>query len=65
MTGGWIVGNPSLNGYMGFTAQQRDPSVTIVVWSTAAPTNPEDSNASQTISERIADIVSTEPIDLG
>lgn len=64
VTGGWIVGNPSLNGYMGFTAQHRDPSVTIVVWSTAAPGNPETSNASQTISTRIADIVSDEPIDL-
>ena len=32
-----------------------DPSVTIVVWSTAAPGNPEESNASQTISQRIAD----------
>jgi D-alanyl-D-alanine carboxypeptidase len=64
VSGGWIIGNPSLNGYQGFTAQHRDPSVTIVVWSTAAPTNPEDSNASQTISQRIADIVSSEPIDL-
>ena len=64
VTGGWIVGNPSLNGYQGFTAQHRDPSVTIVVWSTAAPDNPEDANASQTISQRIAGIVSDEPIDL-
>jgi D-alanyl-D-alanine carboxypeptidase len=65
VSGGWILGNPSLNGYMGFTAQHRDPSVTIVVWSTGAPGNPEDANASQTISQRIAGIVSTEPIDLG
>jgi D-alanyl-D-alanine carboxypeptidase len=65
VSGGWIIGNPSLNGYMGFTAQHRDPSVTIVVWSTAAPGNPEDFNASQVISQRIADIVSSEPIDLG
>ena len=65
VSGGWILGNPSLDGYMGFTAQHRKPSVTIVVWSTAAPGNPEDSNASQIISQRIADIVSTEPIDLG
>lgn len=64
VSGGWIVGNPSLNGYQGFTAQHRNPSVTIVVWSTAAPTNTEESNASQTISERIAGIVSDEPIDL-
>jgi D-alanyl-D-alanine carboxypeptidase len=64
VTGGWIVGNPSLNGYQGFTAQHRDPSVTIVVWSTAAPDNPETSNASQTISQRIAELVSDEPIDL-
>ena len=64
VTGGWIIGNPSLNGYMGFTAQHRDPSVTIVVWSTPAIGNPETSNDSQTISTRIADIVSDEPIDL-
>jgi len=65
VSGGWILGNPSLNGYMGFTAQHRDPSLTIVVWSTAAPGNPEDSNASQTISQRIAGIIGDEPIDLG
>ncbi len=65
VSGGWILGNPSLNGYMGFTAQHRDPSLTIVVWSTAAPGNPEDSNASQIISQRIAGVVGTEPIDLG
>jgi D-alanyl-D-alanine carboxypeptidase len=65
VSGGWILGNPSLNGYMGFTAQHRNPSVTIVVWSTAAPGNPEDANASQTISQRIAGVVSSEPIDLG
>ncbi len=64
VVGGWIVGNPSLNGYMGFTAQHRNPSVTIVVWSTAGPDNPEDSNASETITERIASILSDEPIDL-
>ena len=64
VSGGWIVGNPSLNGYQGFTAQHRNPSVTIVVWSTAGPTNSEESNASQTISQRIAGIVSDEPIDL-
>jgi len=64
VSGGWIVGNPSLNGYQGFTAQHRDPSVTIVVWSTAGPTSTEESNASQTISQRIAGIVSNEPIDL-
>ena len=64
VTGGWIIGNPSLNGYQGFTAQHRDPSVTIVVWSTAGPANAEESNASQTITQRIADVVSDEPIDL-
>jgi D-alanyl-D-alanine carboxypeptidase len=62
---GWILGNPSLNGYMGFTAQQRDPSVTIAVWSTVANGNPGDSNASQTISQRIADVVSDEPFTMG
>lgn len=61
---GWILGNPSLNGYQGFTAQQRDPSVTVVVWSTAAPANPETSNASQTISQRIAGVVSSTPFDM-
>ena len=64
VTGGWVVGNPSLNGYMGFTAQHRDPSVTIVVWSTGTPANTETTNASVTIGQRIADIVSDEPIDL-
>lgn len=64
VSGGWILGNPSLNGYQGFTAQHRDPSVTIVVWSTAAPANTEESNASQTISQRIAPLVSDEPIDI-
>lgn len=65
VSGGWILGNPSLNGYMGFTAQHRDPSVTIAVWSTVANGNPGDSNASVTISTRIADVVSDEPIDMG
>ena len=64
VSGGWILGNPSLNGYQGFTAQHRDPSVTIVVWSTAAKANPEESNASQTISQRIAGLVSGDPIAL-
>lgn len=64
VTDGWVIGNPSLNGYMGFTAQQRDPSVTIVVWSTAARANAGDTNASQTISERIAPIVSDSPFQL-
>lgn len=64
VAGGWILGNPSLNGYQGFTAQQRDPSVTIVVWSTSAPGNPETSNASQTISQRIAAVVSSTPFEL-
>ena len=61
---GWILGNPSLNGYAGFTAQQRDPSVTIVVWSTGGPANTEQSNGSQTISQRIAGIVSDDPFDM-
>jgi D-alanyl-D-alanine carboxypeptidase len=61
---GWVIGNPSLNGYMGFTAQQRDPSVTIVVWSTAARPNDGETNASQTLSERIAPIVSDSPFQL-
>jgi D-alanyl-D-alanine carboxypeptidase len=64
VTGNWIVGNPSLNGYMGFTAQQRDPSVTIVVWSTAALGSAESSNASVTISERIAAVVSDDPFSM-
>ena len=49
----------------GATAQHRNPSLTIVVWSTAAPGNPEDTNASQVISQRIAGIIGKEPIDLG
>lgn len=64
VAGGWILGNPSLNGYQGFTAQHRDPSLTIVVWSTAAKGNPETSNASQTISKRIAAALSDDPITL-
>lgn len=64
VTDGWVIGNPSLNGYMGFTAQQRDPSVTIVVWSTAARANDGQTNASQTISERIAPVVSESPFQL-
>lgn len=64
VSGGWIVGNPSLNGYQGFTAQHRNPSLTIVVWSTAGPDDAEESNASQTISQRIAGIISDEPINL-
>lgn len=63
-SGGWILGNPSLNGYMGFTAQHRDPSVTIVVWSTAEKGSKEDVNASQAIAQRIAPVVSAEPIDI-
>jgi D-alanyl-D-alanine carboxypeptidase len=62
--GDWVVGNPSLNGYMGFTALQRDPSVRIVVWSTAAHGNPGTSNASQTISERISGVVSDSPFTM-
>lgn len=61
---GWILGNPNLNGYMGFTAQQRDPSVTIVVWTTAAPGNAAESNASQAIAERIAAILSDTPFEM-
>jgi len=64
VSGGWILGNPSLNGYQGFTAQHRDPSLTIVVWSTGGPSNTEELNASQIISQRIAGIVSEEPINL-
>ncbi len=64
VTSGWVIGNPSLNGYMGFSAQQRDPSVTIVVWSTAARANNGQTNASQTISERIAPVVSDSPFRL-
>ncbi len=64
VTGGWVVGNPSLNGYMGFTALQRDPSVRIVVWSTAARANTEETNASQIISQRIAGIVSDRPFQM-
>jgi D-alanyl-D-alanine carboxypeptidase len=58
---GWILGNPNLNGYQGFTAQQRDPSVTIVVWSTVAPGRTDESNASQEIARRIAAVVSDDP----
>ncbi|KAA9110457.1 serine hydrolase domain-containing protein [Microbacterium rhizomatis] len=61
---GWIVGNPILNGYQGFTAQERNPSVTIVVWSAVAPANTETSNASQTIAQRIAAIVSATPFTM-
>jgi hypothetical protein len=64
VSGDWILGNPSLNGYQGFTAQHRDPSVTVVVWATAAPGNPGESNASVTVGQRIADIVSDDPIVL-
>ncbi len=64
IAGDWILGNPSLNGYMGFTAQQRDPSITIVVWSTVAQGNPETSNASVTISQQIAELLSDTPFDL-
>lgn len=59
--GDWVVGNPSLNGYMGFTALQRDPSVRIAVWSTAARDNTGETNASQAISERIAAVISDTP----
>lgn len=62
--GGWIIGNPDLNGYQGFTAQQRDPSVTIVVWSTAARADTGGSNASQAIAERIAAVVSDTPFEM-
>lgn len=58
VAGNWVIGNPSLNGYQGFTAQHRDPSITIVVWSTAAPNNTGDSNASVDIAARISQVVS-------
>jgi len=64
IAGGWIVGNPVLNGYMGFTAQQRDPSVSIVVWSTAAVDHTGEGNDSQTIAQRISDIVGETPINM-
>jgi len=35
-----------------------------VVWSTGGPSNTEELNASQIISQRIAGIVSEEPINL-
>ncbi len=58
---GWVYGNPSLNGYRGFTGQLRDPSVTIVVWSTAGPNSTDESNTSVTIGERISAVVSDTP----
>lgn len=58
VAGNWIIGNPSLNGYMGFTAQHRDPSVTIVVWSTAGPTYTSNDNASLPIVAKISEVVS-------
>lgn len=43
-------------------AAHRDPSLTIVVWTTGGPSNSEESIASQIFSQRIAGIVSNEPI---
>jgi D-alanyl-D-alanine carboxypeptidase len=53
----WIVGNPSLQGYQGFTGQLRDPEVTIVVYSTGSVTNTGDSNASVTLGARISEVM--------
>jgi D-alanyl-D-alanine carboxypeptidase len=64
VSGDWVFGNPSLNGYRGFTAQLRDPSVTIVVWSTAGFTSTDESNSSATIGERISAVVSDIPLEL-
>jgi len=61
---GWVLGNPSLNGYQGFVAQQRDPSLTIVVWATAGPTNTEQANGAQAISTQIGGLMSETPFTL-
>ncbi|MGH9270078.1 MAG: serine hydrolase domain-containing protein, partial [Ilumatobacteraceae bacterium] len=53
----WIVGNPSLQGYQGFTGQLRDPEVTIVVYSTGSVTNTGEGNASITIGTRISELM--------
>ncbi len=53
----WIVGNPSLQGYQGFTGQLRDPEVTIVVYSTGSVTNAGDGNASVTLGTRISELM--------
>ena len=64
VVGDWVYGNPSLNGYRGFTGQQRDPSVSIVVWSTAGPDATDGSNTSVTIGQRISTVVSDTPLVL-
>jgi D-alanyl-D-alanine carboxypeptidase len=38
---GWIFGNPGLQGYEGFIAQQRDPEVSVVIYATKANGAPE------------------------
>ena len=53
----WIVGNPSLQGYQGFTGQLRDPEVTIVVYSTGSVTHTGDGNASVTLGTRISEVM--------
>ncbi len=54
----WLAWNPSLQGYMGLAAQQRDPSVTIVVYSTSAADRTATDNASVAIATAISAIVS-------
>ena len=53
----WIIGNPSLQGYQGFTGQLRDPEVTIVVYSTGSVTHSGDGNASVTLGARISEVM--------
>lgn len=56
---GWIFGNPGLQGYEGFIAQQRDPEVTIVVYSTKALGAPETAKRPvDVLGSRISEVMS-------
>jgi D-alanyl-D-alanine carboxypeptidase len=57
VTGNWIVANPNLQGYQGFTGQLRDPEVTLVVYSTGTIENPGEENASVILGARISQVM--------
>ena len=57
VVGDWIVANPSLQGYQGFTGQLRDPEVTIVVYTTGTKENTGEGNGGVTLGSRISAVM--------
>lgn len=64
VSGDWILGSASLNGYRGFTGRHRGSDVTVVVYATPAAGNPGDGNAAATLGQQIAAVLTDDPIVL-